>query len=712
MEIIVAEKAGFCFGVQRALDTVYSNLDTLKICTYGPLIHNKIVIQELSEKSVKVIEDFAGITDETIVLRSHGVPPSVYHELQKKNIKYIDCTCPFVTKIHKIAKQNYDIGKTIIILGDKIHPEVIGINGWANDKSIIIKNIEDIENIKFLKDAKYTLVVQTTFEIGNFKSIVNRLNTFDLDIEIFNTICSATRERQEEVNILSKKVDKMIIIGDTKSSNTYKLYEISKKNCLNSYLIESIVDLELKFFSQGDKIGISAGASTPPAIIKEVTNTMSEQDNEKTFEEMLNESFVSLHTGDIVKGSIIRINNGEIYVNLGYKSDGIISKEELSDDPSIIAENLYNNGDEIEVFVIRVNDGDGNVLLSKKRIEAQKGMDELETAFKEKTVLKGKVVDVVKGGLMALINGIKVFVPSSQISNRFVEDLKTFKGKELNFNIIEFDRGKRRVVAGRKELAAKEELENKKKIFETLEVGSKHEGKVRRLVDFGAFVDLGGVDGLIHISEMSWGRVKRAKDILSEGDTVTVTIIEFDKEKGKISLSLKDSEQDPWANIETRYPIGAIKTGKVVRMVSFGAFVELEEGIDGLVHISQISEKHVKRPEDELKIGQIINVKITEVVPANKKISLSKKEAEAKEEEVGDDVKESFMVKAKEVADDAVDKTKETLGEAAIVVKEVVEHAVDKTKEVVSETVDNIKEKTEEVVNKVKEKIEEIKEKM
>lgn len=712
MEIILAKKAGFCFGVQRALDTVYSKLDTVKICTYGPLIHNKVVINELKEKFVRVIDDFDDITDETVILRSHGVPPNIYDELREKNIPYIDCTCPFVTKIHKIAKQNYDIGKTIIILGDKVHPEIIGINGWANNKSIIIKNIDDLENINFPKDTKYALVVQTTFEIESFKSIINKLNTFCLDIEIFNTICSATRERQEEVNLLSKKVDKMIIIGDKKSSNTYKLYEISKKNCLNSYLIESIGDLELNIFSQGDKIGISAGASTPPAIIKEAINTMSEQNNEKSFEEMLNESFVSLHTGDIVKGSIIRISNGEIYVNLGYKSDGIISREELSDDPNIIAENVYNNGDEIEVFVIRVNDGDGNVLLSKKRIEAQKGMDELETAFKEKTVLKGKVIDIVKGGLMALINGIRVFVPSSQISNRFVEDLKSFKGKELNFNIIEFDRAKRRIVAGRKELAAIEEADNKKKIFETLEVGSKHEGKVRRLVDFGAFVDLGGVDGLIHISEMSWGRVKRAKDVLSEGDTVNVTIIEFDKEKGKISLSLKDTSQDPWANIETRYPVGCIKTGKVVRMVSFGAFVELEEGIDGLVHISQISEKHVKRPEDELKIGQVINVKITEVVPANKKISLSIKAAEVKEDEVDDETKESFMVKAKDVVEDITDKTKETLGDAAVVVKDAIEHAVDKTKEVVSEAVDTVKEKTGEAINVIKEKIEEIKEKM
>lgn len=361
-------------------------------------------------------------------------------------------------------------------------------------------------------------------------------------------------------------------------------------------------------------------------------NALQNLGEEATFAEMLEQSLVTLHTGDVVKGTIIHIVNEEVSVNLGYKSDGVIPRGEFSSDTTIVPSQTVQPGDEIEVFVVRVNDGDGNVLLSKKRIEAQKGMEDIEVAFNEKAVVTGTVTEVVKGGLIAVVNGVRVFIPSSQVSNRFIEDLSVFKGKELDFNIIEMDRVKRRIIGGRKALVEKEVVAKRAELFATIEAGVKATGTVSRLTDFGAFVDLGGVDGLIHISEMSWGRITNPREVLKEGQAVEVFILEVDKEKGKISLSLKDSSMNPWKLAVEKYAIGSIVEGKVVRMVPFGAFVELEAGVDGLVHISQIANKHVVKPEDELKVGEVISVKVLEVNADQKKISLSKRQAEAPEE--------------------------------------------------------------------------------
>lgn len=632
MEIILAKSAGFCFGVKRAIECVYNKVKDGNIYTYGPIIHNKEVIKDLEKRGVQILNQINNIDNGEVIIRSHGVPPDIYNELNNQSVEYTDCTCPFVKKIHKIVEDNYKNKKRdIIIIGNREHPEVIGINGWADNNAIIINSCEQAENTVFKKDKKYTLVVQTTFQQEIFNQITNIINK-NLDLIIYNTICNATNDRQKEALEISKIVDKMIVLGDKSSSNTQKLYEISKKHCINTFLCETIKDLQLNIFTKNDKIGITAGASTPPAIIKEAVKIMSEIESKESFEAMINDTFVTLHTGDIVKGTVIGVSNGEVSVNLGYKSDGIIPRSEFSEDSTVDPADKVQPGDEIEVFVVRVNDGDGNVLCSKKKIEANKGYEEIENAFNNKTILKGKIADIVKGGLIAIINNIRVFVPSSQISNKYVEDLNSFKGKEFNFNIIEYDRSKRRIVAGRKELAQKEYEQNRNKIFDSINIGDKIEGKVSRIVDFGAFVDLGGVDGLIHISEISWGRVKKVTDVLSEGDNVVVNVLDVNKEKGKISLSLKDISNDPWKTVLEKYPLGEVVEGKVVRMVPFGAFIELEEGVDGLVHISQISYKHVVKPEDVLSIGQVIKAKVTDVDLENKKISLSIKEADVKPE--------------------------------------------------------------------------------
>ena len=642
--IRVAESAGFCFGVKRAIEMAYEAIGVEpKLYSYGQLIHNKTVTDDLASKGLQIVEDLDGLTEGTLLIRSHGVGKALYDEAEAKGLKILDGTCPFVKKIHNIVHEKLADGMGIIIVGDGTHPEVIGINGWCENAAVILEDEEAAKTKEIPEKEKYAVVVQTTFRQAKFDKILEILQDRGINMEVHNTICSATEKRQTEAEELSKTVDKMIVIGGKNSSNTQKLVEICAKNCGNTVHIETICDLVLNNFGKDDKIGITAGASTPPAIIKEVVVTMSEAlenavqnlggSEEATFEQMLEESLVTLHTGDVVKGTVIQVVNEEVSVNLGFKSDGIIARGEYSSDPTVVPSKTVQPGDEIEVFVVRVNDGDGNVMLSRKRIEAQKGIEEIEAAYNEKAVVTGTVTSVVKGGLIAVVNGVNVFIPSSQVSNRFIEDLSVFNGQELEFNIIEVDRVKRRFIGGRKALVEQEIAAKRAALFETIQAGSRVNGTVSRLTDFGAFVDLGGVDGLIHISEMSWGRISNPKEVLKEGQEVEVFVLDVDKEKGKISLSLKDADKNPWKLAAEKYAVGSIVEGKVVRMVPFGAFVELEPGVDGLVHISQIANKHVVKPEDELKVGEVINVKVLEVNPEQKKISLSKRQADAPVEE-------------------------------------------------------------------------------
>ncbi len=653
--VTLAESAGFCFGVKRAIEMAYAEIEKNQnepLYSYGPLIHNKEVTNDLEKKGLHIIESLDGIESGTVVIRSHGVGKFLYDALAEKGMQMIDGTCPFVKKIHHIVNESWNAGKTVIIAGDRKHPEVMGINGWCGGSAVILESPEEAAAAELSQEKEYAVVVQTTFRQSKFDDMIGILEGKGLKLDVFQTICSATETRQKEAMELSQQVDKMIVIGDKKSSNTQKLVEICKKNCENTIYIETICDLVLKNFSSGDKIGITAGASTPPAIIKEVVVTMSEMENvnveEMNFEQMLEASLVTLHTGDVVKGTVLQVVGEEVSVNLGFKSDGVIPRGEFSRDTEVVPSQVVKPGDEIEVFVVRVNDGDGNVLLSRKRIEEQKGMEDVEKAFNEKTVVTGAVTDVVKGGLIAIVNGVRVFIPSSQVSNRFIEDLSVFKGQELEFNIIEMDRVKRRIIGGRKALVEQEIAAKKAALFETIEVGAKIAGTVSRLTDFGAFVDLGGVDGLIHISEMSWGRISNPREVLKEGQAVEVFVLDVDKEKGKISLSLKDVNMNPWKLAVDKYAVGTIVEGKVVRMVPFGAFIELEPGVDGLVHISQIANKHVVKPEDELKVGEVISVKVLEVNSEQKKISLSKRQAEETVEEVS-----SEEVAAEEVAVEA-----------------------------------------------------------
>ncbi|MCL2617875.1 MAG: bifunctional 4-hydroxy-3-methylbut-2-enyl diphosphate reductase/30S ribosomal protein S1 [Defluviitaleaceae bacterium] len=656
MEIVVGKYAGFCYGVSRALKIVRENSGK-QLRTYGAIINNKEVTSELEAQGVHCVHDVDDIAQgDTVVIRSHGVPPQIIGALESRGVEYIDATCPDVKKIHIIVQQARKVGNTVIIAGNPLHPEIVGILGYAGDETIVVSDEDQADLLVPEMGKSYTLVVQTTFDNKKFDKIAGILAGKIEDLDINNSICPSMFKRQLEADELSKTCDIMVVIGDRTSSNTSKLYEICTKNCENTYLIETKEDLLLNIQKQDVRIGVVAGASTPPSTIKEAVLLMSTlESNENTqeqardsglenqsFEEMLDKSFRSLHTGDVVTGTVISVSNGEVSVGLGYKSDGIIPRDEFSANPDDDPAKLVKPGDDIEVFVVRVNDGDGNVMLSKRKLDSQKSLLALEAAFEAKEPVTGKVTEVVKGGVIAMVDGIRVFVPKSQVSNRFINDdkLAQLVGREFTYEILEFDRGRggrNRIVGGRRALATREENEVRDRIFDRLEVGSQAEGTVSRITNFGAFVDLGGIDGLLHISQLSWGRVKRVQDVLTEGDKVQVVVLSANREKGKISLSLKDVREDPWKTIDEKYEVGQLVTGRVVRMATFGAFVELEEGIDGLVHVSQIANRHVAKPEDVLSLGEELTLKVINIDKENSKISLSKKEADAPIDDYDDD---------------------------------------------------------------------------
>ncbi|MBU5437599.1 bifunctional 4-hydroxy-3-methylbut-2-enyl diphosphate reductase/30S ribosomal protein S1 [Tissierella sp. MSJ-40] len=638
MNIIIADNAGFCFGVKRAIDISLQELETSNnnIYSLGPLIHNAQAVELLKMKGLDIIENPEKVNKGKIIIRSHGIPMDIDNKIKKSNLEMIDCTCPYVKSIHKKVGDYYKQGYHIVIIGDPNHPEIIGINGWCNNTAYIINSEEDA--IRLADMDKICIVSQTTNTQEKFNSLSKMVQNKGKEVIIFNTICNATNLRQETCKEISKKVNAMIVIGGYHSSNTNKLVEISKKYCKNVFHVETYKDLPLQELLKFNTIGITAGASTPDWIIKEVVETMDNLNNNEMMEAIEN-SFTRIHRGDIIKGKVIFVTNNEVMVNINYKSDGIIDRDELSNDPDVKPRDLYKEGDEIQVFVVRLDDGEGNVVLSTKRVDAIKGWDELENAFNNKERIECKVLNSVKGGLAVLVNGINGFMPASQVSVNFVSDLNVYKGKTLIGKIIDFDREKKRVILSRREVESEEVLNKRKELWASIEVNSIVEGIVQRLTDFGAFVDLGGVDGLIHISDLSWFRVKHPSEVVKIGDRVQVKILNFDKEKNRISLGLKQTLPEPWKLFSENRKLGDVTEGKVVNLLDFGAFVRLEEGVDGLVHVSQISKEHINKPADKLKIGDKVTVKIIDINEEERRISLSIKDTLEDNIEVSEPIK-------------------------------------------------------------------------
>ncbi len=630
MEINIAKSAGFCFGVRRAVDTVYKESGKKNVYTYGPIIHNDEVVADLERQGVGVIYDsreFRSLGEGTIIIRSHGVPKAIYDEIAEAGLDLVDATCPFVRKIHRIVERESREGRVVIIVGNNHHPEVEGIMGWCQTRPIVIENREQAEAIAVDADTKLSIVSQTTFNYNKFQYLVEIISEKGYDINVFNTICNATEERQKETRELAMRSDAMIVIGGRHSSNTQKLFEISKKECSNTFYIQTKNDLNMEDFHNIGILGITAGASTPNNIIKEVHESMAEM----SFDQMLEESFKTIRNGEVVQGTIIDVKEDEIILNIGYKSDGIITRNEYSNDQNLDLTTVAKVGDEMEAKVLKVNDGEGQVLLTYKRLKAEKGNKRLEEAFNNKEVLKAKVAKVLDGGLSVVVEDTRVFIPASLVSDTYEKNLKKYDGQEIEFVITEFNPRKRRIIGDRKQLLVAEKKAKQEALFARIEPGMTVEGTVKNVTDFGAFIDLGGADGLLHISEMSWGRVENPKKVFTVGEKVKVLIKDIQGEK--IALSLKFPETNPWLTADEKYAVGNVVTGKVARMTDFGAFIELEPGVDALLHVSQIAKEHIEKPSDVLKVGEEITAKVVDFKKDERKISLSIKALDTPKED-------------------------------------------------------------------------------
>ena len=692
MEVILAEKAGFCFGVKRAVDKAFEeaeNSGEKKVYTFGPIIHNEEVTRRLEQNGVGMIESLEELSripeNSKIIIRSHGVGRDIYDAINKAGHEVVDATCPFVSNIHKIVDERSSEGDEILIIGNPGHAEVEGTIGWSHTKPYLINSASDIDNLPDFGDKKITVVSQTTYSLKKFQELVAVLQDKYYNINVCKTICNATEERQSEAEKLAASVDHMIVIGGKNSSNTQKLYEISRQQCNNTYYIQTLVDLDLTVFESASRVGITAGASTPNYVIKEVQDSMSEL----SFEEMLqDETPVSIRPGQVVEGEVITVKPDELVVNINYKSDGIVTAAEYSNTPVDLT-TVVKPGDSITVKVLKTNDGDGQVLLSHKRVAAEKAYAELEEAFNNQEVLKGKVTQVLSGGLSVTVNECRVFIPASLVSDTFERDLSKYLDQEVEFVLTEFDPRKRRIIGNRKKIVAEQKAAAAEELFSKISVGDTVEGVIKNITDFGAFVDLGGADGLLHISEMSWGRVDNPKKLFNVADKVKCFIKDING--SKIALSLKFEDENPWKDAEEKYAIGTVVKGKVARMTDFGAFVVLEPGIDALLHVSQIAREHIEKPSDVLKSGQEIEAKVVDLKIPEKKISLSikallnEREPEVKEEEVKEEetaeIPESEEISESLPVDDLL-KTEEPAAEA---VEEVAEEAAEEAAEAPAE---------------------------
>ena len=672
-KIILAETAGFCFGVDRAVNLVYSLVnDGKKVCTLGPIIHNAQLVGDLEQRGVKIIDSIDECPDGyTVVVRTHGVEKSVIDDIENKNIDYVDATCPFVKKIHRIVKK-FDSSVPVLVAGDVNHPEVIGIRSYCNGKSFVFKNDEELQKILQNdyndKNKKIICVSQTTFSLEEWKKCEKIIKKVCTNCEIFDTICNATADRQNEAYEISKKSDAMIVIGGRHSSNTCKLRDVSSAHC-RSFLIETADELKSIDLSPYNVIGVTAGASTPSVIIKEVLKSMSEEikekevettsavteevvetaenadkatkpavkasaDGEASFEELLNESFKENENSKVVTGTVVSITPTEVYVDVpGRKQTGVVAFNDLSAEPIDKCEDVVSVGDEIDLVIMKTDDQDGVLKLSKKLVDAQKGWDDIVAAKENDEILEGTVTQVIRGGVLVTTKGTRVFVPASLSGVPRNQELDSIKGQTVRFKIIDINPARRRAVGSIKVVADAERKEKQDAVWATLEVGKKMTGTVKSLTSYGAFVDLGGIDGMIHISELSWSRIKHPSEVVKVGDTVEVTIKALDEETRKISLGFKNIEDSPWEIMKRDYPVGSVVDARIVSFATFGAFANILPTVDGLIHISQISWDRIQTPQDVLKIGDVVKAKIIDIDYDKKRVSLSIKELLDKPEE-------------------------------------------------------------------------------
>ena len=638
MSIKKADSAGFCFGVNRAISMVKDLVDhDVKVCTLGPIIHNMEVVRELEQQGCRPVESIGEINEgEILVIRSHGVPKSVIDELDKIGIEYQDATCPFVKKIHRIVSEAVVGEEVVLIAGNASHPEVKGIIGNCKTDCYTFNDEDELDNLltNILKENNklVKVVAQTTFDTKEWKKSVKKIKKLCTNSKIFDTICNATSVRQSEADEIAAQSDFMVVIGDRHSSNTAKLFDICKRRCGNTVLIETAAELDMNQVRAAGNIGVTAGASTPAKIIKEVLDTMSEEiksgettNLEESFEELLEESLKNLNTNERVMGTVISIAPNEVQVDVGRKQTGFVPVSELSNDPSAKPEDIVKVGDEIELLIMKTNDQEGTIMLSKRRVDAQKSWEELQEKVDSQEILTSKVTEAVKGGVIVLYNGVRVFIPASQATASRDESLEDLVGQDVDFRLIEVSqRGRyKRAIGSIRSVLKEQRAAQREEFWKNCEVGKRYTGVVKSLTSYGAFVDLGGVFGMIHISELSWTHIKHPSEVVNVGDTVEVYVKDINEETKKISLGFKNADDNPWEILKRDYPEGTVVNATIVGLTTFGAFANIIPGIDGLIHISQIANKRIDKPADVLSVGDTVEAKITAIDFDKKRVSLS-----------------------------------------------------------------------------------------
>ncbi len=643
MKVLLAESAGFCFGVERAVRMTEEALQTQGTCwCLGELIHNRDVVDDLATRGLRVAASVEEVPDGVpVIVRSHGIPKAEYEALERKGCQILNATCPKVARIHKIVERAAGEDRVVVIFGEPDHPEVQGIQGWS-EKGIVVPDLPAFQrwaqDTGLSREAPLTVVFQTTSNKNISEQTINSLKKLYTNAKFFDTICDATSIRQKEARELSAKCDAMIVVGGAHSANSIHLAEICREFCANVQFVQKASALDMSALSGVRTVGITAGASTPSWIIKEVVNNMNEpeiqietaaevapaENAEMSFDQMLEESIKTIYNGDTVTGVVAAIGTTEITLDLPTKHSGYISVSEFTDDqPGVNINDLVKIGDEIQASVVRVNDVEGTVQLSKRRLDAARSWGDVEAAAEEGTVLEGKVSEENKGGVVINLKGIRVFIPASQTGLGREEPMANLLGQTVRFKITEVNRARKRVVGSIRVVQVRERRERADKVWSEIEVGKKYTGTVKSMTTYGAFVDIGGVDGMVHVSEISWSRIRKPEDVLSVGQEVEVYVISFDPEKKKISLGYRKAEDNPWAKFTEAYGEGDVATVKVVKFMPFGAFAEIVPGVDGLIHISQIADRRIAKADEVLTVGQEVDAKITAIDNEKQKVSLS-----------------------------------------------------------------------------------------
>ena len=634
-ELRVAESAGFCFGVQRSVELAEKLLAEHGACArLGELIHNEAVVRALSAKGMRVISDpDEAEAGEQVLIRAHGVSPERIRALEERGAVVTDATCPKVKAIHKIVSRASEEGRFVLIVGMKHHPEVEAICGWGGEH-LVVENVAELaeiwDNYANYWEKPLTLVVQTTQTRSNFTECCDFIKKRCTNVKISDTICLATFTRQEEAARLAADCDAMVVIGGKHSANSIHLAQICREYCDNVQFIERTDELDISRLRHADRVGLTAGASTPAWIIKEVRNKMSDEikieesavEKEMSFDEMLEETLKPIYNGDKVSGVVVAITGTEISVDLGAKQTGVIPTEEFTEGGAKL-EDVVKVGDTVEAVVVRVNDVEGVATLSKKRLDAAKVWNEVEAAVEDGTVMEGVVTEENKGGVVVSVKGVRVFVPASQTDLPREAEMSQLLKKTVRLKITEVNKARKRVVGSIRRVAQAERRERIENIWNEIEIGKKYKGVVKSLTSYGAFVDIGGIDGMVHVSELSWGRIHQPSEVVSVGDEIDVYVINFDREKRKISLGYKDPEGNPWTVFTNKYAVGDVAQVKIVKLMDFGAFAEVVPGVDGLIHISQIANRRIGKPGDVLTVGDVVEAKITAIDNEKHKVSLS-----------------------------------------------------------------------------------------